>query len=860
MKKRPRKGIILLLACAAVLVLAGGLLLFGRGAPAVDSSVYRKVPTAPEVGKKLASLKDETAGVPGMKLVAQNEALALYYNEKTAEVALSENKSGEIWYSNPAARDDDKIASPFEKEVLSSQLGVSFRDEIGTLETYWSQPWSVANGNFSAESLENGGIRVTYTLGDVSLGIDALPKYITKARLQEKVLSKLKGNLATYVEARYYPAKNNPELLERLDEQVKKPLVLKKMLAAFEEAGYTAEDLSVDHEQSGAAGGDRSGKPNFTVALEYRLDADSLLVSIPLSQVKESEKHRIRSIDLLRFFGAAGVKEEGYMLVPDGTGALIRLNNGKVKEEQYVQRVYGDDPNDNSRSRGQVARKASMPVFGMKAGDTGWLAMIEEGDAMASITADISGKQNSYNYVFSSFSVRGEDELELYTGDKTQEIQLLNDQLYRGNLTVRYRFLTGADASYSGMARAYREQLVESGKLKPLEPGSDLPFYVDVLGSIDKQKSFLGIPYDAMVSMTSFQEAGEMARKLAGDGLTNVRMRYLGWFGKGVHHKPPVKAKTDRVLGSGDDLKKLAAQLAEQGGGLYPDVAFQHVYRDSLDFHPSSDASRFVTREVAELHPYDRNMNRMDSYYGSYTLLSPAKLPYYVGSFASSYDNYGIHALSLRDLGGVLSSDYRVQRVVFREEAKAIVTKQLEALKQAYSDLMAADANAYSWPYAKHVVDAPTSSSRFSLTDEEVPFYQMVIHGYLDYTGEALNLGDEQSLRKRLLSSVELGAAPHFLWSWKPSSELKFTRFDAMYSTAYSDWYEEAVAYYNKVNKVLGQLRASPMVEHIRHPNGVVEVKYEGGRSVLINYTNEAAVVNGVRVEALDFAVGGDGT
>lgn len=853
-----RKWTLTLLACAVIVAIAGGFMLFNQGAPAVDPADYRTKAEGAEPGKELAALQDGGAGAPGMMLVAQNEALSLYYNEKTAEVAVMDRESGEIWYSNPQGRDEDAIASPFEKEVLASQFAVSFRDEIGTLETYWSNPWSVVNDNFSAAAIENG-IRVTYTLGDVSLGIDAMPKFISKARLREKVLSKLDETLAKYVETRYYPVKDNPDLLERLDDQVKKPLVMKKMLAAFQEAGYTEEDLAFDNEANGTGAGGGADKPNFTVPLEYRLDGDSLVVSVPVGQVSESEKHRIRSIDLLRFFGAAGTQDEGYMLVPDGSGALIRLNNGKVKEEQYVQRVYGDDPNDNSLSRGQVALKASMPVYGMKAGDTGWFAVIEEGDAIASIAADISGKQNSYNYVFSSFAVRGEDELELYTGSEVQEIQLLNDKLFQGDLSVRYRFLTGDDASYSGMARTYREALVGQNKLQPLEEGADLPFYVDVLGSIDKQKSFLGVPYDAVVSMTSFEEAGQIARELGDDGISNVRMRYLGWFGKGIHHKAPVKAKPDGVIGSGSELKELSAQLAEQGGALYPDVAFQRVYRDDGNFNPSSDAVRFVTRDVAELHPYDRNMNRMDPYYGTYYLLSPAKLPYYVGEFAKSYGKYGIGSLSLRDLGGVLSSDYRVQRVVFREDAKAIVTDQLANLREAYPDLMVSDANAYSWPYAKHVVDVPVSSSRFSLTDEEVPFYQMVVHGYLDVAGEALNLGDEQELRKQMLTAVEFGTSPHFLWSYEPSSVLKFTRFDAMFSTEYSAWYEEAVAYYKEINEVLGPLRTRPITEHIRHREGVAEVKYEGGVSVIVNYTDQAVTVNGVRVEARDFALGGDG-
>ena len=175
------------------------------------------------------------------------------------------------------------------------------------------------------------------------------------------------------------------------------------------------------------------------------------------------------------------------MLVPDGSGSLIHLNNGKTQEEQYVQRVYGADPNDNSLSRPQVSESAYMPVFGLKNGENAWFAVIEKGDGIASISADIGGRQNSYNHVHATFSLRGEDELEMYTSQKMQEIQLLSEEPYRGDIQVRYHFLHGEDASYSGMARLYQQQLIEQDVLKPLAEQTELPFYVDVLGAVDKK-------------------------------------------------------------------------------------------------------------------------------------------------------------------------------------------------------------------------------------------------------------------------------------------------------------------------------------------------------------------------------------
>ncbi|AIQ56347.1 DUF5696 domain-containing protein [Paenibacillus borealis] len=853
-----RKMLVAVLACAAVLlILAGSALVFSsRGVKAVEASAYMEVTAELEAGTGFAALPDSSGGIPGMQLAADESELSLYFNPETTEIAVKDKRHGQIWYSNPAGRGQDTLASGFEKELLSSQLNVLFRDSIGTLESYTNFAQSISSKQFTAESLKNG-LRIVYTIGDTSIGIDALPKFISKTRMEEKVQANLDASSAKYVGQRYYPKDGDPDVLERIDAQVSKPLVLSKMTAAFNKSGYSAEDLAFDNAENGVEGGSGTSKPNFIIPLEYRLDAGSLVVTIPVNQVKESGEYQIRSLELLNMFGAADQQSDGYMFVPDGSGSLIYLNNGKVKEEQYVQRVYGPDPNDNSYRRGQVSENARMPVFGLKTADAAWFAVIEKGDAIASIAADISGKKNSYNFIHSSYTLRGEDELELYTGSTIQEIQLLNEEIYKGDIEVRYSFLGKDKANYSGMAELYRNQLAAEKVLQPMETGQDVPLYLDMLGAVDKQKSFLGVPYRSEIAMTTFGQAAQVAEQLKQDGIDRLLMRYTGWSAKGVNHATPDKLKTESVLGSKAQLLELSEKLEQAGGMLFPDIAFQKIYHDDGGFTPSSDASRFVTREEAELYPYNRALSRMDMTLGSYYLLSPAKLPYYVDTFMSKYKAYGFNGVSLRDLGSVLSSDFRVSRVIQRETAKQIVEEQLGKLDQSIGQTMIAGGNAYAWPYSDHLINVPTASSGFVLTDEEIPFYEMVVHGYISYAGTPMNLNDEQDLKVQLLRSIELGAAPHFSWSYEPSSKLKFTHFDDMYATGYQNWYDQAVSLYKEVNRVLSPVQNAQIVNHIRHQEGVVEVQYSNGISIYVNYTDKQVSVHGFTVGAGQYGIEG---
>ncbi|ASS64776.1 MULTISPECIES: DUF5696 domain-containing protein [unclassified Paenibacillus] len=858
MNKRQKTYTALACACAAAIVLSA-LLLGSRGVPAADLSAYaepsRAAASATAEAVALAYLDGDADPVEGMGLVAKDGGMSLYYNEKTTEIAVRD-VNGRIWYSNPPGRVEDSLASGYEKESLASQLSVQFRDSVGTNQIYTNYARSISGGQFKAASIE-GGIRIEYTLGDTSLGINALPRLISRKRLEEKVVSRLEPALAKYVSARYYASEANPEVLERLDGQISKKLVLDKMVDAFEKAGYAADDLAADNAENGIGDGEGSDKPSFTIPVEYRLDRGSLLVTVPLGQLQESGPFRLRSLDLLSYFGAADDKAEGYMLVPDGSGSLINLNNGKVAQEQYVQRVYGSDRNDNSRTRGQVSEDAKLPVFGMKSGDGGWFAVIEKGDAIASIAADIGGRQSSYNHVFGSFALRGEDELEMYTGQKMQEIQLLSEERYRGDVEIRYSFLGGAEASYSGMARLYQRQLEERGALRRLDGESPLPFFLDVIGTVDKRASLAGVPYRETTALTTFKQAGEMHSLLRENGVTAVQMRYLGWFGGGVNHHSPSSVRIDSEAGSAAGLRSLAKQLDGGGGMLFPDVAFQTAYKNDRGFAPASDAARFVTKEQAKLYPYNPALSRMDSTKPAYYLLSPAKLPYYVGEFSSDYGKLGIGSLSLRDLGGELAADYRDSRPVFRETAKAIAKEQLGKLKLAYPQLLIQSPNAYALPFSSRLVGVPSGSSGFTLTDEAIPFYQMVLHGYADYAGEPMNRSGDSDLRLQLLKSLELGAAPRFEWSWLPSSALKLTDFEQLYSTGYEAWLADAAELYKEADKVLGPLRGVRIKSHEIIKEGLVLVSYENGAWVAVNYTKRSATVGGVTIEPESYATGG---
>lgn len=849
-----------LLTLAAVLAFAAVFAVWAAltsGAPVSLPETAAETVSAEE-GRELSFLADGGEAPEGMKPVAARGGLTLYYHPETAEIAVLDGASGRVWRTNPGDRDTDERSTPYERDSLASQFVIDFRDDKTNLLTFRSYPDSVARGQMTAEALEDG-LCVTYVLGDNSQGIDLMPKYISVARMEEAITSKLDEATARYVEQRYYKLKDNPDVLERLDDLVSKELVLKKMLEAFQQAGYGEEQLAIDNEANGVTAGGLADKPQFTVPLEYRLTEQGLKVEVAMDRVEENPKYPLLRMELLPYFGAAGSTAEGYMLVPDGSGAIIRLNNGKTGDDRYSQPLYGGDVNDSSRNRLQLSESARLPVFGMKDGSEAWYAAITAGDGVAGINADIGGKLNGYNHVHAWFQIRSEDELFMMSGNKLNEVKLTEARGYRGHAAVEYRFLSGEDADYSGMARGYQSWLLAEGKLPDISPAGEgsLPFHADVVGAISKRKMVLGVPRQGMAALTTLEEAREIAERLNAAGVSNLRMRLLGWSSGGVDHKPAA-AGVQRAVGSGKELWALSDWLTGQGGGLYPDTAFQRVYRDTMAFSPAKDAARMITREAAEQSPYRADLNRMSElFYGSYYLLSPAKLNHFVEEFRDDYVKLGVPSLALRDLGDLLYGDYRVSLPVDRDTAKAATAAQLAGLADSGLELMAAGGNGYALPYVKHVVDAPLDSSGFQIVDEDVPFYQMVLHGHVAYSGKALNLSPDQDTERALLNLLEYGAAPHFVFTRSASSEVKFTKFDYLYATRDEDWLEEAAALYRQANEVLGPLQQLRMTGHRTLREGLHETEFEDGTLIVVNYNDRPERADGVTVGPRGYAVKG---
>ena len=640
------------------------------------------------------------------------------------------------------------------------------------------------------------------------------------------------------------------------------------------ETGYTPLESAEDHLENNIDP-ILANLQVFSVPIEYTLDGANLVVRIPAAEIEypidvenrigEKFSYHLHTLRVLENFGAADINDEGYIFVPDGSGALIYLNNNRLFTSGYNDQVYDRDhalntPNEMQR----FPETIRLPVFGLKANDQAVFAIIEEGASLARIKADISGRTDNYNRVFAEFSLLPTGSVSISLESENVEFSgsmpVYQARPYQGDFVIRYAFLSGEDANYMGMANYYRSYLIEKHGLKRKAPGESIPFFLELVGAVDKREPILGIARDVIYPLTTFNQAQSVLESLKEEGIKNIQLKYTGWLKGGVEHNYPTKAAVEKALGSADDLIRLVSYAESEGHEVYPSVGFMRVYRDGWfdGFSSRKDSARMLDRLVARtyrywLDTYDRNPS------GSHYVLSPRKLDDLVDRFLQDYQKLGLAKLSLFDLGREVSSDFidDPNRVIDREQAVETAVKQLIKMKENGLKLMVDHGNAYAIPYADAIVNLPSRGSSYHVVNEEIPFYQIVIHGLIDYAGSPLNLSS--AAKADFLRMLESGSYPYFIGSYEPSFTVKGSKFDHLYALHYGDWMEDAAEIYRAVNEALKDVQDQLIVDHRMLAEQVYMTTYENGKQIIVNYNQHPVEVNGLVIDGEDFVVIGGG-
>ncbi len=799
-------------------------------------------------------------------ITLENEVLRFEMDPTTTQFELTVKKSGKVWRSTPEGVADDAIALTAEKDKLDSTLLVTYSNISGIDAVYSSYGYSVKKGIYDIEANADY-VKVNYSIGDVEKEY-VIPTVIREADM-EKLLESMNKSNAAMVQDYYkkydinklgkkdnkeellaaYPALAN-EVLYILRDTTKDNMKT-KFEQFFEEAGYTLEQHEADKMLDLSS--KSSDKPIFNVSVVYRLDGGDLVVEVPLSEIQYRDDYPLYNLTLLPYFGAGGVGDEGFLFVPEGGGALIRFNNGKTSQNNYYSNIYGWDM---ALNRDYVVHEteAYFATYGIASGEDSFLCLMEEGAPYASVQADISGKNNSYNFVNAVYSIAQREQYNV--SDKVNgKIFVYLPKLPDETLRQRYRFINSN--SYVDMAKAYQGYLKEQyGDYLTINTDTQAPVAVEIIGAVDKVKQVFGIPMSKPLKLTSYKDALNIVKQLREEGMTNLSIKLTGWMNGGVRQQMLSKVKPISDLGSKKDLKALASYAADNGIGFYLDGITNYAIDSNLfdGFVQFADSARFVTKEKAELNDYRvvtyiKDTDSSDAYY----LLHADKILEMADNLKAFADKYNA-GVSFQDIGDTVSSDFYRKAPVSRQEALNNQKDKLKELADGGMPVMINKGNDYAAAYSDIVTNMDLGGSEYTILDQSVPFYQIAVHGYINYTGEVLNL--TQNYEQELLKSAEYGAGLSFAAMNESAFALQKTLYTEYFGADFSLWHDKMLEIYTRYNQEMGHIFNQQMTDHIYVGEKTSCTTYEDGTKVYVNYDyEEVKTTDGVTVPARDYAV-----
>lgn len=592
------------------------------------------------------------------------------------------------------------------------------------------------------------------------------------------------------------------------------------------------------------------GEREFAFAFEMRLGDDYLDLRIPFASLYERpDGLKLVSISPLPFLGAATDGEEGYVFFPDGPGAISRFRRDRASyQSNFREWVYQSGPEYHHGGAGQVR----LPVFGIKRGpDSAYVGFITEGDTDAQIEFSPSGYVLPLYRVAPVLYFRQRFTVALR---RDAFVDKVDAEPIPGDRSVRYVFLHGDDADYSGMARAYRRYLLETGRLRRAV-SAGFAGYLDL-------NLFMGIEKPLVVGrefvpMTTFRQARLILEDLRRRGVERVEVTLMGWTSRGYMGAPPARFPVEAGLGGEAGLRDLVAYAREHGMGVWLYDQFLWVAAGARGYSARADVVRRASRELAgfsrALSPVP-GLGREQEYY----LLNPFAALRIARRDVPGMAALGVTGVLDENVGALLHLDYNPARPMARREFAQALTQLAGVYRQHGLKVGTQKGNAFILGSVDRLQDVPMEGSRLLFGDETVPFYQMVVHGYVPYSGDFFEAGNLRAdpARQRL-RAIEFGALPRYVITYEDTSKLADTWFFQLYSSRYADWADAIVDEYGELVGRLGYLQGVPMYSHRRVDEGVYEVRYEDGTRIVVNYRQAPYTLEGAGGDRVEVPAAG---
>lgn len=582
------------------------------------------------------------------------------------------------------------------------------------------------------------------------------------------------------------------------------------------------------------------------------LTEDGFSVEVPQTSITETnDEFKVGGFYLYPFLGYSKEGErEGYMFIPDGSGALIHLENnyGKFKQP-FSKWIYGDNVGIDENAvpsmfKGNDIVKPSeyllAPVFGMVHTDSkiGVLGIVEGGgEYSAKIEAYPNGALTKYNWITAKFIYR-----QVYnqpTSKSSGIIAVRQKEMNQFDAKIQYKLVTDEEANYTGLARTYREHLIETGELVPKT--YDFKTRIDFLGT-EKENWLL---FKKSVPMTTVDDVEAIYETLEKEGVNNILSIYKGWQKDGISGGFSVEGvKVDGAIGGRKKLVGLLEKLEETGIELYLDQDVLRMNPQKKSFASHSTMKK-VNKRIYEEETYK-------SVYKTYNYITPKKTAEVMEKNKKVLQKNSMSHLMLSGISNTLFSHSEKGVIKDRIHTASTYEEAIKDYSEAF-DLVLEQPFSYLWKYSKAMIDMPLEDSNYIFNSEQIPFLAIVLKGIVPMYTPYINF--EANKEENFLRIIEQGMYPSFYVTQEDPSELLYTNSSDIYTSRFDLYKDDIVSYYKELKSLDEQIKGATIITHEKQ-GYLVKVGYSNGINIYINYGENDEKMDGLMIPAKSYKVG----
>ncbi|HBA47778.1 MAG TPA: hypothetical protein DCZ91_08255 [Lachnospiraceae bacterium] len=809
---------------------------------------------------------DDLTGTDFIK-VGESGKMQLLMNPSTATIRWMDTSTGAYQDTNMSHDEGMQGLTNMEQSDLVVRYFAGSKNNnmlYYTLNSYDSYSMCISRDQVSYQLMDNG-VRVLYRLGDDSVTYKNFPPKLSDERMQEYILQYLDDIQKSVVTEKRYTQLSTGEWLRNFSDAAQSQLTkaaAAELYTIFYEVGHYTDELLMEDLQAAEVEPDKyPSNLELRVAVEYYLDGEDLIVNLDTSTMETDADHPINQVQLTPYFltsDSTNDAEEGYMFIPDGSGALIYLDSTKTKEYHYAGYFYGGDKLVGATNYSSVDNKMMMPVYGMKTENSTIFGIIEEGAEVAFLDAYVSGTDNSepFSKIKLSFDIQTQQSIASGAKNAGGDFTMVkaSDDVYDENITIRYKWL-GEDADYLDMANCYAGYLEEKGVLTAGTQEEEAPFYVELLGSTDKTKYFLGIPYEGSQTLTTFKQGEEILRNMTDNGVKNVKLIYSGMVNGGMNQRSLASnVKLAPGLGGKSALNSLKKYADSVGATLFPNLQLQTAYTKTKI---SNDMAAWnIVNERGQIYSFNpvKNTVEDEADYPLY-LISPSYLDKYMSKVKKSYSSkIGLNTMASNDLYTFIGTNYRYTQV-----SPSSGEKLMKDATTNFADgmtLMLSNPVSDAYAYSTYLTDIPTTDSGMRVLDASIPFTGLVLDGYKMYSSESLNK-ESTDVYVNFMHVLESNGAPKFTFIYEDNSILSGTEQENYFAVNYNYWRDKIGAYYEEYSNFYNQVKGAAITEHELYDrnDNLRVVTYSNGVKAYFNYSDLEEQIDGVTVPAFSYVI-----